>query len=116
MTFQIGDVVQLRYGGGQHMRVENAVLSEGSEWITCVWGANNDCHNYFAAEMLQRVEAKGEPPITREDIDRFRRGAQRCRAVAELKFDQGLQQEQLETALAYERMAERAERLLGLAE
>ena len=52
MTFQIGDVVQLRYGGGQHMRVENAVLSEGSEWITCVWGANNDCHNYFAAEML----------------------------------------------------------------
>jgi hypothetical protein len=46
------------------MRVENAVLSEGSEWITCVGGANNDCHNYFAAEMLQRVEAKGEPPIT----------------------------------------------------
>jgi uncharacterized protein YodC (DUF2158 family) len=40
MTFQIGDVVQLRYGGSHHMRVENAVFSEGSEWITCVWGAN----------------------------------------------------------------------------
>jgi hypothetical protein len=66
--------------------------------------------------MLQRVGAKGEPPITREDIDRFRRRAQQCRAVAELTLDQRLQQERLETALAYERMAERAERLLGLSE
>jgi len=114
MTFQVGDVVQLRYGGGPHIRVEKAVTSDDNEWVTCVWGANNECHNYFAAEMLQRVEAKGEPPITGEDIDCFRIRAQQCRAVAELTSDQRLQQEQLETALAYERMAERAERLLGL--
>jgi uncharacterized protein YodC (DUF2158 family) len=81
MTFQVGDVVQLRYGGGPHIRVEKAVTSDDNEWVTCVWGANNECHNYFAAEMLQRVEAKGEPPITGEDIDRFRIRAQQCRAV-----------------------------------
>ncbi len=31
-------------------------------------------------------------------------------------FDERLKQQRLETALAYERMAERGERLLGLAE
>jgi uncharacterized protein YodC (DUF2158 family) len=61
MAFQVRDVVQLRYGGGPQMRVEKVITSDGNEWITCVWGANNECHNYFAAEMLQKVEAKGEP-------------------------------------------------------
>ncbi|HYS88132.1 MAG TPA: DUF2158 domain-containing protein [Bradyrhizobium sp.] len=61
MAFQVGDVVQLRYGGGPHMRVEKTAISNGNEWVTCVWGASNECHNYFAAEMLQRAEAKGEP-------------------------------------------------------
>jgi hypothetical protein len=60
MTFRVGDVVQLRYGSSPRMRVEKTVTSNGNEWVTCVWGANNECHNYFAAEMLQRVEVKGE--------------------------------------------------------
>jgi uncharacterized protein YodC (DUF2158 family) len=64
MPFQVGDVVQLHDGGGPRMSVEKAVTSDGNEWVTCVWGANNECHNYFAAEMLQRVEAKGEPQRT----------------------------------------------------
>ncbi len=64
MAFQVGDVGQLRYGGGPHMRVEKTAISDGNEWITCVWGANNECHNYFAAEMLQKSEAKGEPERT----------------------------------------------------
>jgi uncharacterized protein YodC (DUF2158 family) len=61
MTFHVGDVVQLRYGGGPRMRVEKTVTSNGNEWVTCIWGANNECHNYFAAEMLQKMEARGEP-------------------------------------------------------
>jgi len=60
MAFQVRDVVQLRYGGGRPMRVANVIPSDGNEWVTCVWGANNECHNYFAAEMLQKAEAKGE--------------------------------------------------------
>jgi uncharacterized protein YodC (DUF2158 family) len=61
MTFQVGDVVQLRYGGGPHMRVEKTSISSGNEWVTCVWGTHNECHDYFAAEMLQRAEAKDWP-------------------------------------------------------
>jgi uncharacterized protein YodC (DUF2158 family) len=61
MAFQVGEVVQLTYGGGPHMKVEKVVISDGNEWVTCVWGANNECHNYFAAEMLKRVEVKGRP-------------------------------------------------------
>ena len=57
MRFQVGDVVQLRYGGGPHMSVEKTTTSSGNEWVTCVWGANNECRNYFAAAMLQRLEA-----------------------------------------------------------
>ena len=34
MTFQVGDVVQLRYGGGPHIRVEKAVTSDDNEWVT----------------------------------------------------------------------------------
>jgi uncharacterized protein YodC (DUF2158 family) len=64
MTFQVGDIVQLRYGGGLRMRVEKTVTFSGNEWGTCVWGANNECHNYFAAEMLQKAEARGEPRRT----------------------------------------------------
>jgi hypothetical protein len=57
-----------------------------------------------------------ELSITRDDVDRLRRHARQCRERAEFTFDKGQQRERLETALAYERMAERAERLLGLAE
>jgi uncharacterized protein YodC (DUF2158 family) len=55
MPFQVGDVVQLRYGSGPQMKVEKVATSGGNEWVTVVWGANNECHNYFAAEMLQIV-------------------------------------------------------------
>ena len=65
MAFQVRDVVQLRYGGGPQMRVEKVMTSDGNEWITCVWGANNECHNYFAAEMLQSVGARREPERVR---------------------------------------------------
>ena len=61
MTFHVGDIVQLRYGGGPRMRVEKTATTNGNEWVTCIWGANNECHNYFAAEMLQKMEARGEP-------------------------------------------------------
>jgi uncharacterized protein YodC (DUF2158 family) len=60
MAFRIGDIVQLRYGGSPRMRVEKTASSGGNEWVTCVWGANNECHNYFAAEMLRAVDARGQ--------------------------------------------------------
>jgi hypothetical protein len=50
------------------------------------------------------------PAITRHDIERFRRRAIECRAQAEIEFDPARRQEREETALAYERMAARAER------
>jgi uncharacterized protein YodC (DUF2158 family) len=53
MAFRVGDIVQLRHGGGPRMKVEKTTAAGGNEWITCVWGPNNECHNYFAAEMLQ---------------------------------------------------------------
>jgi hypothetical protein len=55
----------------------------------------------------------GNPVIIAEDISRFRRRAEKCRVEAEVMFDEKQKQEKLRTALAYERMAERAERLLG---
>ena len=54
--------------------------------------------------------------ITAADIERFRRRAEVCRAEAGLTWEPGRRQERLETVLAYERMAERAKRRLGLAE
>jgi uncharacterized protein YodC (DUF2158 family) len=65
MPFQVGDVVQLRDGGGPRMRVEKAVTSDGNEWVTCVWGSNNECHNYFAAEMLQKAHPRGAGPLAK---------------------------------------------------
>ena len=62
MAFRVGDIVQLRYGGGPRMKVENTATSGGNEWVTVVWGANNECRNYFAAEMLQGVQATAAPP------------------------------------------------------
>jgi hypothetical protein len=50
-----------------------------------------------------------QPTITRYDIERFRRRALECRAEAEIEFDPARRQEREETALAYERMAARAE-------
>ena len=61
MAFRVGDIVQLRYGGGPRMKVEKTATSGGNEWVTCVWGANNECRNHFAAEMLQSVGARAEP-------------------------------------------------------
>jgi uncharacterized protein YodC (DUF2158 family) len=67
MAFRVGDIVQLRYGGGPRMKVEKTATSSGNEWVTCVWGASNECHNYFAAEMLQSVGTapSGRPETTR---------------------------------------------------
>jgi uncharacterized protein YodC (DUF2158 family) len=65
MAFLVGDVVQPRYGGGPRMKVENSATSGGNERVTCVWGANNECHNHFAAELLQSARAKDEPTGTR---------------------------------------------------
>ena len=62
MAFRVGDVVQLRYGGGPRMKVEKTASSGGNEWVTVVWGVNNECHNYFVAEMLRGVQATGVPP------------------------------------------------------
>jgi len=55
-------------------------------------------------------------PVIGPDIERFRRRAEVCRAAAELTWEPGRRQERLETALAYERMAERAKRHFGLAD
>jgi uncharacterized protein YodC (DUF2158 family) len=60
MAFRLGDNVQLKYGGPR-MRVEKTTTSSGNEWVTCVWGVNNECHNYFAAEMLQSVGGRSTP-------------------------------------------------------
>ena len=55
----------------------------------------------------------GAPPtITRDDVERFWRRAQ-CRAEAEIEFDPVRRREREETALAYERMARRAERYVA---
>ena len=59
MAFRVGEIVQLRYGGGPRMKVEKTTISAGNEWVTCVWGTNNECHNYFAAEMLQTAGSIG---------------------------------------------------------
>jgi uncharacterized protein YodC (DUF2158 family) len=64
MAFRVGDIVQPRYGGGPRLKVENTATSAGNEWVTCVWGANSECHNYFAAEMLQSAQPKDEPTGT----------------------------------------------------
>ncbi len=50
------------------------------------------------------------------DIEKFHRRAEVCRAEAEMVWEPGRRQERLDTALAYERMAERAKRIIGLAE
>ena len=52
------------------------------------------------------------PVITRDEIERFRRRAIECRTQAEIEFDPVRRQEREETALAYERMAARAERYI----
>ena len=53
MPFRVGDTVQLRYGSSTPMRVEKVDIRGGNEWITCVWGVNNECRNYFVADTLQ---------------------------------------------------------------
>jgi hypothetical protein len=48
--------------------------------------------------------------LQRHHIDHMRRRARECRAAAEIEPDPARRQEWEETALAYERMAARAER------
>ena len=60
MAFRIGDIVRLRYGNTTPMRVEKVEISGANEWVTCVWGVNNECRNYFAAELLQPTKARSE--------------------------------------------------------
>ena len=57
MAFHVGDTVRLTYGNGVRMRVEKVATSNGNEWVTCVWGDNNECHNYFLGDTLQPVES-----------------------------------------------------------
>lgn len=59
MPFHVGDIVQLTYGSGVRMRVEKVATSNGNEWVTCVWGDNNECHNYFVGDTLRTVESSG---------------------------------------------------------
>ena len=70
--------------------------------------------------MLKWLGHKGgsmpRASVAGHDIEHLRRRAELCRAEAELTPEPGRRQERLETALAYERMAERAERHRGLAE
>jgi hypothetical protein len=54
-----------------------------------------------------------KPPVTQHDIERFRARARQLRAQAELTTRPELQQQLTETALAYERMAERGKRFLS---
>jgi uncharacterized protein YodC (DUF2158 family) len=61
MAFHVGDIVRLTYGSGVPMRVEKVATSNGNEWVTCVWGDNNECHNYFAGDTLQTVESNVGP-------------------------------------------------------
>src|SRR5260370_42043932 len=53
--------------------------------------------------------------VTIADIEKFRRRAEVCRAEAEMVWEPGRRQERLNTALAYERMAERAKHHVALA-
>ncbi len=65
-------------------------------------------------ECYVREVPMPQVPVTVYDIEHFRCRAQVCRAEAELTREPGRRQERLDTALAYERMAERAKRHLGL--
>ena len=59
------------------------------------------------------MQQVSNPPITKNDIERFRARAREIRAQAELTTRPDLRQQLTETALAYERMAERGERFLA---
>jgi uncharacterized protein YodC (DUF2158 family) len=61
MQFRVGDIVHLRYGASPRMTVEKVTTANGNTWITCVWGEQKECHNYFAAEMLQRPQESAPP-------------------------------------------------------
>jgi hypothetical protein len=63
-----------------------------------------------------RIREMLEISITAADIEKFSRRAEVCRAEADMTWEPAKRQERLETALAYERWAERGKRHLGLAE
>ena len=70
----------------------------------------------FRGDGVDKVSLMSQlsnPPITQNGIERFRARARQLRAQAELTTWSELQQQLTETALAYERMAERGERFLS---
>jgi hypothetical protein len=70
--------------------------------------------NYsLRANSLHKSCMHYDRPITHESIERFRRKAEECRWKASIEFDPVLKREIELTAVAYERMAERAERFLS---
>ncbi len=64
---------------------------------------------------LIRETPMPQASVTAADIEKFRRRAEVCRAEAEMVWEPGRRQERLDTALAYERMAERAKHHVALA-
>jgi hypothetical protein len=63
--------------------------------------------------LLASLHAQLLHPVGLSDLERFRRRAEQRRAEAEMTVQSQLREELLQTAVAYERMALRAERLLG---
>jgi hypothetical protein len=64
---------------------------------------------------LIRETPMPQASVTIADIEKFRRRAEVCRAEAEIVWEPGRRQERLDTARAYERMAERAKHHVALA-
>ena len=64
---------------------------------------------------LIRETPMPQASVTTADIEKFRRRAEVCRAEAEMVWEPGRRQERLDTARAYERMAERAKHHVALA-
>ncbi len=64
---------------------------------------------------LIRETPMPQASVTIADIEKFRRRAEVCRTEAEMVWEPGRRQERLDTALAYERMAERAKHHVALA-
>ena len=65
------------------------------------------------ANSFHKLCVHHDRPITQESIERFRRKAEECRWKASIEFDPALKREIELTAVAYERMAQRAERFLS---
>jgi hypothetical protein len=66
MALRVGDVVQLRHGNGALRGSRRLKYKGADEWATCVWGVQDERHNYFAAEMLRTVEIANQNPENRK--------------------------------------------------